>query len=162
MVLTPTREEWTERLFKKVNTNMQSINPLGTVDTFEIYINNTYDSNFNFMSNNMEIQDYDYRIKAEYDGNNTIKVLLKRNEVDLNAEKAITKINGKIYEFNLSEFWNREAFKVKNYHKEDYDKEIEINLIVDKEIKDYELEKITKVGPFKMDLYFMKGGNFHG
>ena len=159
LVLTPTREEWTERLFKKVNTNMQSINPLGTVDTFEIYINNTYDSNFNFMSNNMEIQDYDYRIKAEYDGNNTIKVLLKRNEVDLNAEKAITKINGKIYEFNLSEFWNREAFKVKNYHKEDYDKEIEINLIVDKEIKDYELEKITKVGPFKMDLYFMKGGN---
>lgn len=159
LVLTPTREEWTERLFKKVNTNMQSINPLGTVDTFEIYINNTYDSNFNFMSNNMEIQDYDYRIKAEYDGNNTIKVLLKRNEVDLNAEKAITKINGKIYEFNLSEFWNREAFKVKNYHKEDYDKEIEIKLIVDKEIKDYELEKITKVGPFKMDLYFMKGGN---
>ena len=159
LVLTPTREEWTERLFKKVNTNMQSINPLGSVDTFEIYINNTYDNNLNFMSNNMEIQDYDYRIRAEYDGNNTIKVLLKRNEIDLNAEKAITKINGKIYEFNLSEFWNREAFKEKNYHKEDYDKEIEINLIANKEIKDYELEKITKVGPFKMDLYFMKGGN---
>ena len=104
LVLTPTREEWTERLFKKVNTNMQSINPLGSVDTFEIYINNTYDNNLNFMSNNMEIQDYDYRIRAEYDGNNTIKVLLKRNEIDLNAEKAITKINGKIYEFNLLEF----------------------------------------------------------
>lgn len=159
LILTPTREEWTDRLFKKVNTNMQSINPLGSVDTFEIYINNTYDVNLNFISNNLEIQDYDYRIKAQYDGNNTIKVFLKRNEVDLNAEKAIIKINGKIYEFNLSEFWNREAFKLKNYYKEDYDKEIEIDLIVDKEIKDYELEKIEKVGPFTIDLYFMKGGN---
>ncbi len=159
LILTPTREEWTDRLFKKVNTNMQSINPLGSVDTFEIYINNTYDVNLNFISNNFEIQDYDYRIKAQYDGNNIIKVFLKRNEVDLNAEKATIQINGKKYEFNLSEFWNRQAFKVKNYHKEDYDKEIEIDLIVDKEIKDYELDKIKKVGPFSMDLYFLKGGD---
>lgn len=159
LILSPTREEWSERLFKKVNTNMQSINPLGTVDVFEIYIDNTYDINLNFVSNNLEIQDYDYRIRANYDGNNIIKVKLKRNEVDLKAEKAVTKINDEIYEFDLEEFWNRKAFKKKNYQKEDYDKEIEIELIADKEIKGYELEQIVKVGPFEMDLYFMKGGN---
>ena len=159
IILSPTREEWNERLFKKVNVNMQSINPLGTVDTFEVYINNIYNNELNFLSKNLEILDYDYRIKATYDGNNKIKVLLKRNEIDLTAKKAKVIINHKEYMFNLNEFWNRDAFKKENYRKEDYDKEIEVELIVNKEIKDYPLEDIKKVGPFSLEMYFMKKGN---
>ena len=159
IILSPTREEWNDRLFKKVNVNMQSINPLGSVDIFEVYINNIYNKELNFISSNLEVQDYDYRIKANYDGDNKIKLLLKRNEVDLKAEKAKVIINHKEYIFDLDEFWQRDAFKRKNYNKNDYDKEIEVELTVDKEIKGYSLEEIKKVGPFSLVVYFMKKGN---
>lgn len=159
IILSPTREEWNDRLFGKVNTNMQSINPLGSVDTFEVYINNIHNKKLNFVSNNLEVQDYDYRIKANYDGDNNIKVLLKRNEIDLMAKEANVVVNNTEYNFELKEFWNREAFKKKSYNKEDYDKEIEINLVAKKELKDYDLENIKKVGPFSMIFYFMKKGN---
>ncbi len=159
IILSPTREEWNDRLFKKVNVNMQSINPLGSVDTFEVHINNIYNQELNFISNNLEVQDYDYRIKADYDGDNNIKVKLKRNEIDLIADEAKIIVNNKEYSFDLKEFWNREAFKKKNYNKEDYDKEIEINLVAKKELKNYEFENIKKIGPFSMIFYFMKKGN---
>ena len=159
IILSPTREEWNDRLFRKVNTNMQSINPLGSVDTFEVYINNIHNKKLNFVSNNLEVQDYDYRIKANYDGDNNIKVLLKRNEIDLMAKEANVVVNNTEYNFELKEFWDREAFKKKSYNKEDYDKEIEINLVAKKELKDYDLENIKKVGPFSMIFYFMKKGN---
>ena len=159
IILSPTREEWNDRLFKKVNVNMQSINPLGSVDIFEVHINNIYNQELNFISNNLEVQDYDYRIKADYDGDNNIKVKLKRNEIDLMADEAKIIVNNKEYSFDLKEFWNRESFKKKNYNKEAYDKEIEINLVAKKELKNYEFENIKKIGPFSMIFYFMKKGN---
>lgn len=159
IVMTPTREEWNERLFQKVNNNMQSINPLGSVDKFDIYIQNEYDNEYNFVTNNLEINDFDYRIRAEFDGKDTIKLLLKRNEVDLNAKLAIVKDVDKVYKFDLDEFWQREAFKNKNYHKEDYDKEIEIDIKAHKEIKSYDVDKLKNVGPFSTTMYFLKGGN---
>ncbi len=159
IIMNPTREEWTERLFLKVNNNMQSINPLGSVDTFEIYIKNTYNEEFNFISNNLEINDYDYRIKAEFDGVDRIKVLLKRNEVDLSKKIAKVKENEKQYEFDLNEFWSRDAFKIKNYHKEDFAREIEKEIIAEKEIKSYDVDKLKNIGPFSVTMYFLKSGN---
>ena len=159
IIMNPTREEWNERLFLKVNKNMQSINPLGSVDTFEIYIKNTYNEEFNFISNNLEINDFDYRIKAQYDGKNKIKVLLKRNEVDLNKTVAKVKKGDKQYEFDLKEFWDRKAFKDKDYHKEDFEREVEKEITASKEIKSYDIDKLKNVGPFSVTMYFLKRGN---
>lgn len=159
IIMNPTREEWNERLFLKVNKNMQSINPLGSVDTFEIYIKNTYNEEFNFISNNLEINDFDYRIKAQYDGENKIKVLLKRNEVDLNKTVAKVKKGNKQYEFDLKEFWERKAFKDKNYNKEDFEREVEKEITASKEIKSYDIDKLKNVGPFSVTMYFLKRGN---
>lgn len=159
IIMNPTREEWTERLFLKVNNNMQSINPLGSVDTFEIYIKNTFDEKLNFISSNLEINDFDYRIKAEFDGLDNIKILLKRNEVDLSKTIAKVSESNKNYEFDLDEFWTREAFKSESYHKEDFEREIEKNLIASKEIKSYDVDKLKNVGPFTVTMYFLKGGN---
>lgn len=159
IIMNPTREEWNERLFLKVNKNMQSINPLGSVDTFEIYIKNTYNEEFNFISNNLEINDFDYRIKAQYDGKNKIKVLLKRNEVDLNKTVAKVKKGDKQYEFDLKEFWNRKAFKDKDYNKEDFEREVEKEITASKEIKSYDIDKLKNVGPFSVTMYFLKRGN---
>ena len=33
--LHPVREEWTYRMFEKINTNLKSINPLGAADPFK-------------------------------------------------------------------------------------------------------------------------------
>lgn len=159
IIMNPTREEWNERLFLKVNKNMQSINPLGSVDTFEIYIKNTYNEKFNFISNNLEINDFDYSIKAQYDGENKIKVLLKRNEVDLN--KTVAKVNkgNKQYEFDLKEFWDRKAFKNKDYNKEDFEREVEKEITASREIESYDIDKLKNIGPFSVTMYFLKRGN---
>lgn len=159
IIMNPTREEWNERLFLKVNNNMQSINPLGSVDTFEIYIKNTYSEEFNFTSNNLEINDFDYRIKAEFDGEDKIKILLKRNEVDLSKKIAKVKRKNQQYEFDLKEFWEREAFKNKNYQKEDFENEVEKELIASKEVKSYDVDKLKNIGPFSVTMYFLKAGN---
>lgn len=161
IIMKPTREEWTERLFQKVNTNMQSINPLSSVDTFEVCIKNTYDEKFNFISSNLEVNDFDYRIKAEYDGMDKIRIWLKRNEVDLEREIAEVKARGqeKEYQFDLEEFWNRDAFQKENYNKQDFGKEIEIDLVASKEIKSYDIDKLKNVGPFSTTLYFLKNGS---
>lgn len=159
IILSPTREEWNERLFKKVNSNIQSINPLGNVDTFDVHIENEYNQNLNYVTRNIEIEDYDYRIKANYDGDNNIKVLLRRNEVDINVKTIKRILDEEEYEFNLDEFWKRGAFSSNNYSKESYEKEIEVNLVVDKVFKDYEIDRIKQVGPFSCIMYFMKSGN---
>ena len=43
------------RLFKKVNNNIQSINPIGSVDTFEVHVNNQYNKEFNLLERIMYI-----------------------------------------------------------------------------------------------------------
>ena len=42
IVLSPIREAWSKRLFQKVNTNLNSINPIGSADQFDIVIMNEY------------------------------------------------------------------------------------------------------------------------
>lgn len=159
IIMTPTREEWNERLFLKVNNNMQSINPLGSVDKFDVHIKNMFNNELNFDTNDLEIDDFDYRIKAEFDGEDNIKIRLKRNEVDINKKVAEVKRGKEIYKFDLAEFWKRDAFKEKKYSKEDFEKEIEINLIASKHIKSYDVDKLKNVGPFETTMYFIKHGN---
>lgn len=159
IIMTPTREEWNERLFLKVNNNMQSINPLGSVDKFDVHIKNMFNSELNFDTNNLEIDDFDYRIKAEFDGEDNIKIRLKRNEVDINKKVAEVKHGRETYKFDLAEFWERNAFKEKKYSKEAFEKEIEINLIASKHIKNYDVDKLKNVGPFETTMYFLKAGN---
>lgn len=40
--LAPIREAWSMRLFQKVNANLKSINPIGSVDRFEVIVNNLF------------------------------------------------------------------------------------------------------------------------
>lgn len=159
IIMTPTREEWNERLFLKVNNNMQSINPLGSVDKFDVHIRNMFNSELDFDTNDLEIDDFDYKIKAEFDGKNNIKILLKRNEVEINKKNAEVKHGEEIYKFDLAEFWSRNAFKEKKYSKEAFEKTIEINLPADKHIKSYDVDKLKNVGPFETTMYFLKAGN---
>lgn len=54
---------------------MNSINPIGSVDKFEVVINNVYYSEYNYRTENVEIDPdvFDYRIKIDYDGKEVLQ-----------------------------------------------------------------------------------------
>lgn len=157
-VLSPLREAWSERLFRKVNTNLKSINPIGSADRFEVRVKNAFYSEFDFRTEKVAIdkEDYDYRICMEYDGASGLCIRLLRNEVDLTKKSVTIEKYGNSRRKSLDEFWAREKFQKKDYRREDYDKEIlRIKDVTDVLPKD-SLEKIQKVGAFSAEMYFLR------
>lgn len=160
-VLSPTREAWNTRLFEKVNTNLKSINPLGSVDQFDVYINNQILPQYSYRTEPVAIdsKDYDYRILAEYDGVNSLSVAIHRNEFDKTKRIATFSIADKQQQFQLSDFWGRDAFQKTPYTKDDYcEGTHSLSLPVDQFIKVDDFDKVQAVGPFTAELYFVKNG----
>lgn len=160
-VLSPTREAWNTRLFEKVNTNLKSINPLGSVDQFDVLINNQTLPQYSYRTEPVAIdsRDYDYKIVAEFDGTNALSVIIHRNEFDKTKRVASFSSAGKQMQFPLSSFWGRDAFKKAPYTKEDYcDGCHTLSLPVDQFIKVEDFDKVQAVGPFTAELYFVKNG----
>ena len=164
IVLNPIREPWSKRLFAKVNTNLNSINPIGSVDIFEVVIKNEYYHEFNYRTEKVAIdkEDYDYRIKVEYDGQETLHVKLLRNEVDLSQKTVTIEKYGQPVTKSLDEFWMIEKLQEENYTKQDYNKEIEKKIGVQSALKEDELDRIQSVGPFQAEMYFLRNANSPG
>lgn len=164
IILSPTREPWSKRLFKKVNTNLKSINPIGNVDKFEVDINNVYYDEFSFRTEKVAIDkdDYDYRIIGEYDGKETLSIKLLRNEVDLSKKKVTIEKYGESITKNLDEFWATERLQVENHFREDYNKEVGKKIKVQNLLKEDELDKIQSVGSFRAEMYFLRNANSPG
>ena len=161
IVLNPIREAWSERLFKKVNTNLKSINPIGSVDRFDVIIKNEYFPDLDFKTERVAIdkEDYDYRIRIEYDGNLSLRIRMLRNEVDLTKKAVIIEKFGNSRKKSLDEFWAREKLQKKEYYREDYDKEICRIKNVESILPKDETEKIRKVGSFSAEMYFLRNAN---
>lgn len=161
IILSPIREAWSERLFNKVNTNLKSINPIGSVDKFQVVIKNVCYPEFDFHTEEVAIdgEDYDYRIKIEYDGKSDLNIRLLRNEVDLSKRYVTIEKYGEVRKKAVSEFWSREKLQKTGYRKEDYNKEIchirDVGALLPKD----GLEKIQKVGPFSAEMYFLRNAN---
>ena len=153
--LSPIREEWSLRLFKKVNDNLKSINPLGAVDPFKVYVYNEHYSEYQYKTDTIAIseQDYDYRIHIIYDGADVLKTELYRNEVDINKKSVLFKEHNK--KVSLESFWNRPYFAREKYNRKDFDKKVEFSKKVTDFLKD-DITKVQNVGPFTADLYFIK------
>lgn len=161
IVLTPIREAWSARLFGKVNANLKSINPMGSADRFEVMVNNRFYPEFDYRTEVVSIDedDYDYRIKAEYDGKDFLSIRLLRNEVNLYKRHITVEKYGKTQKRSVEEFWARDKFQKKGYQKEDYGKEIAFQRNVQELLPGDGLEKIQKVGPFTAELYFLRNAN---
>lgn len=160
IILSGTREIWGDRIYKRINNNLESINPFGNVDTFNVYVNNLIKSEYNYLPQNnfMSEDDYDYIIEASYDGNETVNIRLTRNEIDLLSKEEHVFINGKEYIFDIEDFWKRDAFKNSPYKKEDYSSTITNNYNILNLIKFATLEELKKIGKFDLQLYFLKSG----
>lgn len=161
IILKQTRDTWNEKIFNRINNNLNSINPFGNTDKFNILVNNLIKPNLNFETSDISMskEHYDYRIKAEFDGNENIKLYLERNEIDLNAKQEKIVIENKEYLFDIQEFWNRKAFLQKNFKKEDYNKIIEQDININDLVDTGNEEQIKKIGQFSFELYFLKSGN---
>ena len=160
-VLSPTRESWSTRLFEKVNTNLKSINPLGSVDQFDVIINNQLLPQYSYQTEPVAIddKDYDYKIIAEFDGINTLYVGIHRNEFDKTKRIATFSVAENQKQFPLSSFWSRDAFKDSPYTKEDYcDGHHSLLIPINHFIKADDFDKVQAVGPFTAELYFVKNG----
>ena len=123
--LYPVREEWTYRMFEKINTNLKSINPLGAADPFKVYVKNRYYPEYDFETDDtaIDVSDYDYRIEVRFDGERTVTTLLTRNEVDIRRRSVY--FSGHDKKINLESFWERPYFQNDGHHRQDYEGVIE-------------------------------------
>jgi len=154
IILHPIREEWTYRLFEKVNTNLKSINPLGTVDPFKVFVHNRYYPKYDFeTAEAIDVKDYDYKINIQFDGNNMLTTILTRNEVDIKKKQVVfQKFNQKV---SLESFWSRPFFQRDKYQKEDFASQVTFTSAASRIVED-DPAKIRNVGPFEAELYFLK------
>lgn len=160
-VLSPLREAWNARLFEKVNTNLKSINPLGSVDQFTVIVRNRLLPEYSYRTEPMSIaeEDYDYRLDVHYDGQDTLKIKIIRNEFDTHKRNATFSAGGKEQQFPLREFWERAAFAQAHYSKVEWSRGVqELDIPVDSFIPAEDKDNIRSVGPFSAELYFIKSG----
>lgn len=163
--LQPTREAWNNRLLNKVNTNLKSINPLGNVDRFDVYVKNKYQKEYNLNPEDILInkQDYDYKIISTFDGDSSVILKIERNEIDLLKKNVLYKSNiGDEYIFDLNEFWGRPAFKESGYTKLTYDECLENEYMISELSENREklaIDEYRKIGPFEVELFFLKNAN---
>ncbi len=158
--LSPTREQWSDLLFGKVNKALKNIYPTQYAkldDIFDIYVDNTYFSGYSYRNEKMSLtkKDYDYRINARFDGIRILHVELTRNEVSINNSVTKQKINNKEYTFPLNDFWQREAFKLAGYQRKEFEgtRHFDVNL----EFQDIKgKNSLNSVGEFAFELFFLK------
>lgn len=160
IILSPIRSFWTDKLFMKVNANLKNINPLGCVDKFDVLVCNTsnHDLDYAPTDNSIDRSSYDYCITASYDGEDTISVTYDRNEINIGNVKVIREYSATdIEEYDIEEFWSREAFTKPKYMRDDYDGEqnfiFSLNEIISGEGK---AEEYKNVGPFSISFYYLK------
>lgn len=164
IILTPLREQWNDRLFNKVIKNMNSLNPLNNIDKFDVHLYNKFFEKFSANQKSSEIkrEDYDYRLIVDYDGKENINLKLDRNEIDLSLNNVrVTNITkNKSYELNLNEFWQRDKFKLENYKKTDYNREISFAYSPSDFYDNVDdIINFSKIGAFSFELYFLKADN---
>ena len=161
IVLTPVREAWNQRLFTKVNTNLKSINPLGSVDLFNVIINNRFYPEYSYETKKVSIdsKDYDYRIKVEYIGGDELIIKILRNEFDLKRTNITLLVQEQSKIFELNQFWSRKAFEKEPYRKEDYDQELILSKPINTFLKFENIDKIHQIGSFEAELFFLKNAN---
>lgn len=161
IILSPVRESWDRKLYIKVNNNLKNINPLGSVDRFDIYVRNYKHPELNFETESEGISrdNYDYLIEAEFDGKGNVTIALDRNEIDVNRKSIQIEYSPTdIEKYDLEEFWDREAFKKDNYNRKDFDgvKQFRYTLEEILENPSEEIDRYNGVGAFSLKMYYLK------
>lgn len=162
IVLSPIRELWNDNLYIKVNNNLKNINPLGSVDQFNILVRNIFFPYLNYESKSggIEKDSYDYMIEAKFDGKDKVLLTFDRNEIDISVRNIKKKYSETDVEtYDLEEFWSNECFQKKNYKREDFNKKVHFEYSLKEimpKLKDEELARYSSIGRFELKVYYIK------
>ena len=162
IILSPTREPWTETQFRKINSAIKSLNPFNTVDKFEVFIKNNTNAKYNYTTENISLtsEDYDYKVCSEFDGINNFVIRLYRNELDTQLKEIYYNYSSSISTLlNMDDFWNRPALKSDIYCKEMYYTERIIQFDLENVLDKDSLITLKNLGPFTFDFLFTKMQN---
>lgn len=164
IILSPVRELWDRKLYIKVNNNLKNINPFGSVDRFDIVVKNQKypDLNYETQSEGISRENYDYQIEAVYDGKDSVTLTVDRNEIDISKKTVQIEYSATdVEEYDLNEFWERQAFQADNYSKSDFDgvKQFCYSLTEILENTGERMDRYHDVGPFCLKLYYLKNQN---
>lgn len=162
IVLSPIREFWNIKSYEKVNKNLQNINPLGNVDTFDVIVRNAFSPEFNYESTSQGISRdyYDYMIEAKFDGKDKIIIALDRNELDIQTQKVKVAYSNTDFEvYDLNDFWKSDRFAREKYEREDFNGKVSfsynLNEILPKK-NNNQVDEYAKVGPFDIKIFYLK------
>ena len=164
IILSPVRELWDRKLYIKVNNNLKNINPFGSVDRFDIVVKNQKypDLNYETQSEGISRENYDYQIEEVYDGKDSVTLTVDRNEIDISKKTVQIEYSATdVEEYDLNEFWERQAFQADNYSKSDFDgvKQFCYSLTEILENTGERMDRYHDVGPFCLKLYYLKNQN---
>lgn len=138
------RDVWNNTNFEKINSVLVSLIPPVEQSDFKIYIKNSND-NIATLVEGVVSDEYDYKIKADFDGDK-FYVNLIRNEFDTNKiPKELFDMNEfKIFPYRYDDFLNKE-----------FNFEYSINELMNTKDK-LIIDQIRKIGPFIFNYIFMK------
>lgn len=164
IILSPVRELWDRKLYIKVNNNLKNINPFGSVDRFDIVVKNQKypDLNYETQSEGISRENYDYQIEAVYDGKDSVTLTVDRNEIDISKKTVQIEYSATdVEEYDLNEFWERQAFQADNYSKSDFDGVKQFCYSLTEILKNTgeRMDRYHDVGPFCLKLYYLKNQN---
>lgn len=154
-----TRDSWNERRFKKFNSILKSLNPLGSAENFNIFTVDVNDGKNSIDVMKHEIDDFDYKLDFSMDSDCNYVFKLQRNE--FNTKKKVFEVHSKkrehvVYKVPSSLFYSE--LKKKDISKESLSETvISKGSILDIFEDDANYSKIaSKMGSFKFELYYMK------
>lgn len=158
LVLSPTREEWNDKQFSKLNNAIASINPFGYIDKFSVYIDNVCSPRFNYTPRKLSLtkDDYDYKISSNFDGKFTLSINIERNELNVDATTIKHSYFTEEKVLNMKDFWSRPAFNDYNYSRDTYYTTKTIFHDLRKDLTKEEIVALKNLGPFEFDFYFTK------
>lgn len=157
ILLSPLRDDWFKRDFRKVNNSIKSLNPPTSSDKFKISIENVQNPELNFFTTENEIERsiYDYKININVVGKKLI-LKLDRNEIDTELTTVSITPYKESRELDMKEFWSREAFQNFPYRRKDFDSEVEYVYNIPEVITDFSEKEFSSLGNFNADLFFLK------
>lgn len=145
--VTNSRDVWDRKAINSLFEGMQGLTPPEGQKFFKIYFNALKGESFGIV-NKQEPGDYDYRVDAEMDGNQNLKIRVFRKEFDGNK---IPKSFFSSKEVKRSEYMSPEYFQ------EDSSFVLRLtakNLLPGESKNDYSY--IKQIGPFKFTFFFGK------
>ena len=145
--LSKLRDYWDDYAVRKIFTSLEALIPAEEERTFNVYVFSSEDASSYGKVTGTVCEDYDYKVEATVDANQSVNLTIKRNEIDMSK-----------VDLNL---FNRPNMQKENFTKDAFEKkEFTILTSLNQLIPGYSDidgdNTLELIGPFTFTFYFMK------